>query len=116
MTPARGKVLVRKVETSESYAGGKIVLPEAVREQIAAQQVEIVKIGPWAACEDGDCERMHFFEGGDGIAGYAEVATHPFSVEPGSWCLIAPRSLVESGIPDTYLVAQDSVLAILSLD
>lgn len=98
---------MRKVETQESYAGSKIVLPEAVREQIASQQVEIVKVGADPICEDTDCERPHYRH-------FSLDRLHVFHGKPGDWAVIAPRSLTESGEDGLYLVPQDDVLAILS--
>jgi hypothetical protein len=109
MVPGRGRCLVRKVETEETFAGSKIILPEAVRDTLSAQQVELVAVGQPSACKAWeDCERWHDRQG--------DTRTHPFHGKPGDWVVIARRSLVESGQPDCYLIPQDDVLAILSAD
>ena len=104
MTPARGTVLVRKIETEDTYRGGKILLPETARENLTANQVEIVAVGFPATCEDEDCERPHDANRG-----------HP--VLPGyrlpQWAILAPRSLVATHEDGLFIAAQDAVLAIV---
>lgn len=95
---------MRKVETSESFDWGKVLLPESVREKIAQQQVEIVAVGASGRCVDDDCARPHRSDG-----------LHPFPGKPGDWAVIAPRSLTESGDDGLYLVAQEDVIALLSV-
>lgn len=111
--------MVRCVETAEQFAGGKIVLPAEVREKIAAQQVEILAVGRERTCDDPDCERQHAHQ--DVRPFYINSQwehTHPFHGKQGDWALIAPRSLTECGDESgqTFLVNQDDVLAILSVD
>lgn len=117
MKPGRGRCLVRRVETTEQFAGGKIVLPVEVREKIAAQQVEILAVGEWKACADDSCNRPHrptpWVWGADERT---PIFLHEFHGKQGDWALIAPRSLTECGDESgqTFLVNQDDVLAILS--
>ena len=133
MTPGRGRCLVRKVETAESYTGAKIILPDVVREKLAAHQVEILAVGAPEICEfPNECERNLTHIGmaspdwsmeriwnrvtGDGDPDVQDIPCdwyHPFDGEPGDWALVAPRSLVETDTLDRFLVRQDDFLAIL---
>lgn len=106
--PARGRCLVRKIETSESLPEAKVVLLAKTREELTAQQAEIVDIGASACCEDEDCQRPHE----DGIIRGQGVRIHDFPAHMGDWVLLAPRSLTE-GQDGTYFVWQDDVLAVL---
>lgn len=106
MLPARGRVLVRKVETGDTLPGAKVVLLDKTREELTAQQAEIVAVGEPSACRDEECERRHFQR-------WAEGWHHVFDGKRGDWVLLAPRSLTE-GPEGTYLVWQDDVLAVLS--
>lgn len=110
--PGRGRCLVRKIETPESLPGAKVVLLAKTREEMTAQQAEIVSVGAPALCEDEEgCERPHPMTGHLGRKWYNQF--HVFGGKPGDWVLLAPRSLTE--FPDgTYLVWQDDVLAVLS--
>lgn len=110
--PARGRCLVRKVETDESYAGSRIVLLEATRERIAAQQVEVLAVGPQVQCEDEWCERAHDIVN---VESAKWVGEHPCTVKAGDWVLIAPRSLVEAE-SGTYFVRHDDILALIRVD
>lgn len=103
MTPSRGRLLVKRVETQETFAGGKIVIPDASREKLAAQQFEVALVGAPAFCDDEDCERPH-----------DEEHCHPTLVCPGDWILASPRSAVESDDPQAYLIAHDAVVAVLT--
>ena len=105
MTPARGTVLVRKLETEDTYRGGKIVLPEKTRESLTANQVEIVAVGYNAPCENDECERPHI-----------DIEGTPFHWEEigaGQWAVLAPRSLVATHEPGLFIARQDAVLAIV---
>lgn len=111
MIPARGRVLVRKVETPESLPGAKLLLLQDTRETLTAQQAEIVSVGPPAICENDNCERPHPITGHLGRKWYNQF--HDFRGKPGDWVLLAPRSLTE-GPDGCYFVWQDDVLAVLT--
>lgn len=119
MTPARGRCVVRKVETPESLPGAKIVLLQETRDTLTAQQAEIVAVGELAYCEDfGECPRVahvlrenHELSSADTIT--ADIF-HPFTAKPGDWVLLAPRSLTEGPDSETYLVNMDDVLCVLT--
>ena len=114
MTPARGTVLVRKLQTEDTIRGGKIVLPEQVRESMTPNQVEIVATGLPVLCDDEDCERLHgvWVDFHD----YRSLRVHDHELSEGQWVIIAPRSLVETHEDGLYLASQDAVLAIVSVD
>lgn len=59
MTPARGLVLVRLADTEETLPGGRILLTQNVREEMASYQVEIVSVGAPEICQDKHCMRDH---------------------------------------------------------
>lgn len=117
MTPARGKFLVRPVETLESLPGGQIVLTEATRKDLTAQQAEVVAVGEPAYCEDEACERPHHWQSIplDDAMSICEFTAlyHLSTLAPHTWVLLAPRCLVETDEPNLYVCAQDDVLAVL---
>ena len=59
MRPNRGFVLVAPVETSETFDGGTIILPQSVREGVSQYQCTVLAIGLPEICEDKKCERFH---------------------------------------------------------
>ena len=105
MRPNRGFVLVTPVETSETLGGGKIVLPESVREGMAAYQCHVLAIGLPEICEDKKCQRPHKIEFPHGASsGFAPVVSalaHPIPPElvVGAWVLVKPRCYIDSAHP-----------------
>lgn len=92
--PARGRVLVRPVETDETLPGGRIVIPSESRERLASHQVRIEAVGEPDICEDpGSCVRQHAHD------------THPTNpaITPGAWAIVTPRSFVDAGSVDGKL-------------
>jgi co-chaperonin GroES (HSP10) len=82
LTPFRGSCFVKPIETAETIPGGKILLPEAYRQRLTAQQAEIVAVGPPSPCDKPeDCERVH---------------PHPVDrrLQPGAWVLCAKWAYV----------------------
>ena len=119
MTPARGKLFVRHIETPETLPEGKVILPERVRELLTACQVEIVAVGAGAICKDGDCERPHNrVEYWDHTClpprRNGGTAYHLFGAELGDWAVIQRRSLTETHLEGVYCCQQDDVLARLT--
>lgn len=123
LAPARGKLLVRPVETPESLPSGKIVLTAATRKDLTAQQAEVVAVGAPPICDHPpktpedvwDCERPKEAHGLE-FPDYAVTWwTHPTSAIPGDWVLLAPRCLVETDEPNLYVCSQDDVLAVLEV-
>ena len=109
MRPARGNLLVREIETSETLPGGKVILPEQVREHFTAMQYEVVSVGENAICDDPEtCEplQLHCY-------GNHKKLEHPVSegVIPGAWVLTKPRVAIDTGIDGLYIIRQDDVVA-----
>jgi len=110
VTPARGLVLVRPIETPDSLPGSPIVLTEKTRTDWTAGQMEVVAIGAPSICEDVDCERPH------DQAHYAEglPREHRRPCGEGDWVLMRHRSLIETHQDGLYAAHQDDVLAVLN--
>lgn len=114
-TPARGLCLVRAAVTEETIPGGRILLPQSVREDMAAYQFEVLAVGLDAYCEDwDDCERPHFpmpVHRGEPM----RIHPKPHNLIPGAWVVVKHRSLAPSDDPHgkTFYVRQDDVLAVL---
>src|SRR5205085_9442284 len=116
MTPGRGRVLLRRVESGESYPGGTIIIPETVRDALMAQHAEVVAVGEPAWCDDYEsCPRpmaAHGFFASD----YNAIQwLHPCGLSVGDWVLVAKRTGVECGdeTGKSYLANIDDVLAVL---
>lgn len=115
--PARGLLLVTPVDAAERFAGGSIIVPVDVRERLTANQYEVLAVGAFAACDDEECERLHYHDE------YIDnplvfVRIHPHPVRVGDWILVAPRSAIDG--PDSEraerFVHQDSVLGIFNAE
>ena len=104
MTPARGKLFVRPVETPETLGGGKILLTEETRHGMTSGQFEVVSVGAPNVCEDEDCGRQHFNR-------WAEGWHHVLGIQAGDWVLVRHRSLSETHQDKLYCCSQDDVLA-----
>lgn len=120
--PARGRVLVRPVETEETVPGGRILLTENARAKMAANQVQVVSIGLPDICDDEDCSRKHEIACEDEtvpVRDYKLHAVHAIDerITEGAWCIIRPRSLFDAGHPTEklYYVRQDDVLGVFRI-
>lgn len=111
--PARGLCLVKMAETAESFAGGKIILPESVREGMAQYQCEVLAVGCDELCDDKKCDRLHYMERSPDAPEPERI--HPFDVKSGAWVVVKHRSLSPSDDPlgKTFYVRQCDVLAVL---
>jgi co-chaperonin GroES (HSP10) len=113
VTPARGLLFVKKIDTQETFAGGRIVIPHASREQMSAHQMHVVAVGADERCENEDCTRPHEYEG----ATDEGARVHPADVRltEGAWIYVQPRALVDASVEgeDLYFVRHDNVLAVL---
>ena len=107
MTPARGLVTVRPVQTPETLPAGRIVLTETTREALTAGQMEVIDIGAPRLCEDEDCERPHAHPP------IGVPHTHYVGIADGDWVLIRHRALLPTHQAGLYCCAQDDVLAVL---
>ncbi len=133
MRPARGKVLVQRVETEETLPGGSIIFTQRAQEEWAQWQVEVIAVGEPSICaKPKKCLRPHRWEGRDlllrpylasapitepdmSVPPFSEVATHrpERRLAPGAWCIIRHRSLVPVGSDDKrFLCNQEDVLGV----
>ena len=101
MTPARGKLFVRPVNTPETLSHGRIILTPATRNTLVSGQFEVVSLGEPTKCDDPDCERHHW------------AKHHIHGLTRGDWVLVRHRSLTETHEDNLYCCSQDDVLAVL---
>ena len=115
MRPARGTLLVREIETSETLPGGRIVLPEQVRERFSAMQYECVSVGAPELCDDPDCERLHqgepFSTDQPPHLHFWQEHALDSGIQAGAWVLTKPRVAIDTGIDGLYIIRQDDVVA-----
>lgn len=131
MKPTRGKLLVRPVETAETFAGGRILIPHATREAMTAFQAEVVAVGDFAECDptrsraERKCARPHALANCDGCPVNPALDTkgwttccskriHPHPIVAGDWVLLRPRATLAGPDPERpeMFVHQDDVLGI----
>lgn len=121
MKPARGLVLVRRVETDETIPGGRIILTQNERENMAAYQCEVVAVGSPERCEKPKkCNVKRHLEwfrmpvGGTMPRDCVYKASlHEHNLKAGDWVLIRPRSLTQpNSEKKEYLVRQSDVMAV----
>lgn len=119
LTPQRGLLLVRPVDTDETLPGSHIILTANTRDAIAAHQCEVLAVGEPAECDptrsraERRCERTHHMW----VTADGEYRSHGAMVDVGDWILIRPRSALDSPHPEQkqWFVHQDAVLAIFQL-
>lgn len=124
MTPARGKVLVKRVTTEEKAAGSVIIIPDSARESMSAYQMLVVSVGAPEFCnEPEECQREHIKAPKDELALFfgqrpildrviaMSESVHPTDkrLVPDAWVVVAPRSLTEGYDEGTYLVNQSDI-------
>lgn len=125
MTPARGLLLVRPVETDETMPGGVIALIAETRERMTANQCEVIAVGAFAECDparsraERKCDRLHVFDPCVSCTGCASPCpearrVHAHPIQPSDWLLVRPRSYIAGPTPERkeWFVHQDAVLAI----
>ena len=122
MKPNRGYVLVAPVETSETFDGGTVILPQSVREGMASYQCTVLAIGLPEICEDKKCQRPHkgdeFTKADFGIpvADFKPRFWHPIPPElvVGAWVLVKPRCFIDASHPTEtqYFVHINNVEAV----
>ena len=120
LIPARGMLLVRPVRTADTFAGGRIIVPDEAREKLAANQVEVVAVGAFAECDparsraERKCEREHTFVSRSYGDRGPLVRVHAHPIRVGAWLLVRPRSTIAGPDPERteYFVHQDDVLGI----
>ena len=106
MTPARGLVTLRRIETPDTLPAGHILLTSETREQLTQCQMEVVAIGAPASCMDDQCERPH-------LPDFEDDRTHPVGVHRGDWVVVRHRSLTATHEDGLYCCPQDAILAVL---
>lgn len=124
---------MRPVETEDTLPGGRIVLVDATRERMTANQCEVIAVGAFAECDptrsraERKCSRIHGTENCQcddmALAGCAEGdcggrRVHPCPVRAGDWLVVRPRAYLAGPIPERpeRFIHQDDVLAILRED
>ena len=107
LIPARGNLLVREIRAADTFAGGRVLVPDTAKERLTSWQAEVIAVGAPAACDTRRCDRAHVFEGA--------LRVHPCELAPNDWVLTAPRAYVETDEPERRerVMAQDDVLAVL---
>lgn len=120
--PARGLAFIKHIDTEERYRGGQIIIPDPVRDKVAAQQFNVVAVGAWERCpeeeeipdcsDDGDCGRsVHQVLGPiPGSENFEPGRFHFCEVEPGDWVLCRNRSWAATPDPDIFVVKQSDIL------
>lgn len=111
MSPARGVLFVRHVETADQLPGGRILLPASVQAALTQLQMTVVDVGLPVVCEDQDCGRRHGWE----TDKVWTARVHPVDVAPGDWVVVKPRSLRDLDGSDLQCCAHDDVLAVLRI-
>jgi len=107
VTPARGLVWLRPVETPETLGHGRIILTEKTREALTTHQMEVVSVGAPSICEEEDCERDHGFT--------EHPKNHICDFCAGQWVLVKHRGLSETHQEGLYCAHQDDILAVLQV-
>jgi hypothetical protein len=101
--PARGLAYIRKVATQETYAGGRIVVPDPVRDKVSAMQFEVVSLGNYEKCSDLDvCPFLTHSKRGE----------HKHRLQVGDWVLCRNRSWAPTPDPDVYVIKQAHILGV----
>src|SRR5947207_14100086 len=93
MRPAGGLLFVGPVETEETLAHGRVVVPASARAALTRQQVRVVGVGLGAVCKDPDCERPHVSESLERGRGFA---SHQCPVMLNDWIVVRARCLRET--------------------
>lgn len=115
MNAARGLCLVKYVETQDTLPGGKVVLVDDARRNLARYQVEIVDVGPPEICEDRDScplpAYLHAFD--DPPNEWVHVRLTNGRLSPGAWAIVRPRSMFATSVEsDLYVVKQRDVVGV----
>ena len=109
LSPARGLVLVKPVETQETFEGSSIVLLPETRNRLTLGQFEVVAVGKGAVCKDYfDCPRS------DHTTDRSDVIHLP-PVVAGEWVLMHFRDVMPAALDEerTYLARQEHISAVV---
>lgn len=128
VTPARGLLFVRPVETDETLPGGRILLTQETRDAMVAHQCEVIAVGDFAECdpsrsrEERKCERKHDYEciavDCGGFCTDDGRRVHGHNIRVGDWLVVRPRSFIQgpSAERKEWFIHQDAVLAVLHIE
>jgi hypothetical protein len=97
--PARGLAYIRHIATAETL-GGRIVIPEQVRDKMAKFQFLVVSVGNYEICKDPDeCKRKH-----------TKTGEHKHRLVEGDWIICRNRSWMLTPDPHVFCVKQSDIL------
>ncbi len=115
--PARGVVMVKKVETETQTAGG-IHLPPTAIDRWTAQQAEVVAVGA-PTVYDEEAMPPKWYHQRDQLKTITKnrktyfYKDLPASLKPGAWVIVAPRILLPFGDFKHFLVPQNAILGVI---
>lgn len=129
MKPARGLLLVKRVQTEDVIRG--IIAPPQTLDKWTAQQFEVVAVGePMLYEEDAvpaawwTREALYDVDG-VGVLVYPAAKLLPHrgkalfyrdvdpAIVPGAWIIVTPRVLMPTGDHVHFLIRQDHVMAVI---
>lgn len=82
------------------FAGSRLYVPDQSVDRLTANQMELVALGPAPVRDDDEVEAR-------------TRDTEVQGLVPGDWLILTPRSWIEGPDPDTYLIDQSVILAVL---
>lgn len=105
LSPARGILIVKPIETTETLPGCLIALTENARKDWAQWQMEVVGVGepewcqaPKKKCQRRDAIHIRLSEPGDtslfGSPSSPSVHARDKRLTPGAWVIVQPRQIV----------------------
>lgn len=103
--PARGRAFVKKVETEDRYAGGRILIPDQARDRVSRQQFLIVALGDYEFCTADSWEECP-------LASHTKRGEHRHRLQVGDWVLLRNRMWDSTPDPDVYVVRQEHILGV----
>jgi co-chaperonin GroES (HSP10) len=107
--PARGLAWLRKVETEETYRGGRLIIPDQARDKVAKQQFIVVALGDYEFCGADsweDCPLAHHTKRGE----------HRHRLQVGDWVVARNRSWGDTLDPNVYDIRVEYILGVFQED
>lgn len=90
-SPARGILIVKPIETTETLPGCLIALTENARKDWAQWQMEVVEVGEPSHCnKPKKCERSHWYD----VNTDWVLHVKDYRLTPGAWVIVQPRQIV----------------------
>jgi co-chaperonin GroES (HSP10) len=100
--PARGRAFIRHIETESTYRGGKVLIPDHVRDKVARQQFVVLALGDYEYCEDEEsCTFRHTKRG-----------EHRHHLMVGDWILARNRAWSSTPDPGVYVIRVADILGV----